>query len=96
MKIFYFLFEAIPQSIESAEFEGAFISCWLKRDKESIAKKDCHEFIRNKGWKIKLLQDSKQVTRRTYGKNNPGRQYFEQALLDDEVFVFDTWPSKIH
>jgi hypothetical protein len=96
MKIFYFRFEAVPASIESAEFGGAFINCWLKRDSKSLAKKDANDLIMAKGWKIKTLQDSRQVTKRTYKKDDPGRKYFEQVMLDNEVLVFHLWPSKPH
>ncbi len=45
-------------------------------------------WIEDHGWVALSLEDSILVSEETYQGKSEGRQYFEQALIDDEVFVF--------
>ena len=39
------------------------------------------------------LEDQHPISHKDYEDNPEGRRYFEQALLDEEVFVFITSPK---
>ena len=47
------------------------------------------EFIREQGWVVVAVEDAPvQVDR----DEAPNADHFDQALVDDEVYVFNQWP----
>ena len=91
MAIFYFRFEAHPKSTSDlAEAAGAFINCWIQRDTREDAESYARGAIADQDWRITRLEESSLVTRDTQPIQTI--QYFEQAEIDGEVFVFHTWP----
>jgi hypothetical protein len=92
MPIFYFRFEARPKNTgpESANVGGALINCWIQRNTLKEAESYARGSIPNDVWVITQLEDAFAITRETQAPE--GMHYFEQAEIDQEVFVFHRWP----
>ncbi len=90
--MFYFRFEARPKngSPESAKVGGALINCWIQRVTREEAESYARGSIADEDWLITELEDAFVVTRETQAPE--GMQYFEQAEVDQNVFVFHRWP----
>lgn len=92
--MFYFLFEGTPRRESGAneDIGGAFINCWIERptleEAEHVARSD----IEAEGWIVGNPEEAHAVDRSTYANNPVGMEYFEQALTDKEVFVFNQYP----
>ena len=50
------------------------------------------ELIREYGWEIEALEDGAIVTSQDYSEDDENREFYEQALMEQEVLVFNTWP----
>jgi len=88
MPIFYFQFEARPK--KPGGTGGAFINCWIDRPTREEAESHVRDAIANQDWSVTRLEEAVLVTRETQPAES--RQYFDQAEIDGEVFVFHTWP----
>jgi hypothetical protein len=94
MKMYFLRFEVVPMVAEKSEFDGAFVNCWLKRSRKSTALNEAKKLISKEGWKILRLKEESIVTENTYVRGHNGFEYYKQALSDNEVLVFHTWPSR--
>ncbi|MBU0946620.1 MAG: hypothetical protein KJ804_14150 [Proteobacteria bacterium] len=96
MKIFYFLIEVspAPKSSNFSEAGGAFVSCWVKGSSEGSAVKKAQAAIRNDGWDIVTVDDTFIAERERYIDLPESLELFEQAEVDGEAYVFDTWPPE--
>jgi hypothetical protein len=95
MNIFYLMFKAWP-SEKSDDFDqvgGAYINCWIKELDETSAREKAFRMAENKGWIVDTLEESYVVTRERYRDSPKSLQYFDQAAIDGECYVFHTWPS---
>jgi len=90
---FFFIFHAKP--LKSAEklddIAGAYISCWIKSDSEQEAEEQARRKIIIESWEILSLEESCLISRSTYEKNSEEIQYYDQAQIDGEVFVYHQW-----
>jgi hypothetical protein len=95
MKLYFLTYLARPkvgsESFES--YDGAYINCWINAESEAQAAGHASASIARAGWVVESLEQSSIVTREDYADDNEGLQYFEQALIDKELYVFHTWPS---
>src|SRR6266404_9474024 len=91
--MFYLLIEALPKQADSEQIGGAFINCWIESGAPEEAEQIARKVIEAQGWKVLSFQDVFQVDRSFYQENPEGREYFEQALIDNEVFVFHSYPN---
>jgi hypothetical protein len=89
--MFYFRFEARPKNAceDADKAKGAFINCWIQRPTREEAESFARGSIAEQDWTITRLDECGSVTRETQPAS--GLQYFDQAELDGEVFVFHTW-----
>jgi hypothetical protein len=92
MPIFYLRFVAHlkhthPKFHESG---GAMVNCWILRDTLKEAESYARGCIADEDWRITELEAAFAVTRETQA--DEGMQYFDQAEIDREVFVFHTFP----
>jgi len=89
--MFYFRFEARPKNTSepAGKADGAFVNCWIHRDTPEEAESYARGAIADQDWSIMRVEDSRSVTRETQPVDS--LQYFDQAELDGEVFVFHTW-----
>ncbi|MEZ5385796.1 MAG: hypothetical protein R3F13_09795 [Prosthecobacter sp.] len=90
MPMFFLQFEVQPS--RQANYGGAVVNCWIKRDELSDADAVARDMICKAGWKIVNHVESGVMTRENQLPS--GMQYFEQAEIDDEVLVFHTYPSE--
>jgi hypothetical protein len=96
MKIFYFLIEVAPapNSSNFIEAGGAFVNCWVKSSSEKSAAKIAQSAIRNDGWDIITVDETFVAERERYLDIPESLELFEQAEIDGEAYLFDTWPPE--
>jgi len=94
MKLYFLTYLSRPKAgSESFEsYGGAYINCWIDAGSEAQAEERSSTGISQAGWLVESLEYSSVVTREAYADDDVGLQYFEQALIDKEVYVFHTWP----
>ena len=92
MHFFTFLSQPTPNAEEFAEFEGAYVNCWILNDNRDEAQARAIELIRDYGWTVDALEDSGTVSSEDYQEGDEDREFYEQALVEGEVLVFNTWP----
>jgi hypothetical protein len=94
--MYFFMFHGAPMARhpESKSIGGAFINCWVERSTLAEAEAVARQWINEAGWQIKSLDESRIVDRSDYDDNPAGVEYFEQALIDNEVFVFYEYPIR--
>ena len=94
MPMFFFQFEVRPKQThpKRGEYAGAMVNCWILRDTQSQAEAVARGWIGDEDWRITSVEEAMLMTRESQAKHPDGMQYFEQAEIDREVFVFHTWP----
>lgn len=92
MHFFTFLSQPTENAEEFAEFEGAYVNCWIRHDNREEAQERAAELIRQYGWTVDALEDSGTVSSEDYRQDDEDREFYEQALVEGEVLVFNTWP----
>ena len=94
--MFLITYRGIPKhgSKEANEVGGAYINCWIKErnfvNADIIARKE----IESANWKVESLEEVIQVDKKYYSHDDPKREYYEQALIDNTVLVFHTYPKR--
>lgn len=82
----YFVYEVVP--CDGRDTAGKiFASCWINTNDLEDAKKRVGKFISAQGYSIVEHVESYSITRRDYEDSPEGLEYYEQALIDDEVMV---------
>jgi hypothetical protein len=89
----YARIEAFPNKSSSGRERrgGALVNCWIKRDDIEEAVSVARRIIAERGWHSEALEEAHHCTREEFPEES--RQYFDQALTDDEVLVFYTHPA---
>lgn len=93
--MFFILFEATPRrdSHILPQVAGALVSCWIQRATLEEAIDVAKTNILAEGWIIDEPDEAYEVDENTYPSGKEGCEYFEQALIDQEVFVFHCFPE---
>lgn len=88
-----------PHSEEYGEAGGAFVNCWVNADDLRTAERQAVALIEQHGWRPHRFDEWELVCRATYAGREPPddgdldlREIVEQAFIDGEVCVFNTWP----
>ena len=91
----YLIIEAVqdPSCVHEREYGGASVGCWIKGRSENEAALLAKAWVQNSGWVPLSIEEQYSVTEDFYSEDAGGREYFEQALIDNEVFVFYTFPK---
>lgn len=95
MAIHFFTFLALPTP-EAQEYEqagGAYVNCWIVSDDRAEAEQRASGLITDYGWSVEALEEHSTVTSADYSDDDEDRQFYEQALVEGEVLVFNTWPA---
>jgi len=91
----YFLtFHAVPTP-DAKEFHdsgGAYVSCWIQSQDRQDAEQRATGLIQDYGWSVEALEEGAIVSSSDYDEDDEDRQFYEQALVEGEVLVFNTWP----
>lgn len=94
MSMFFFTFLATPTP-DAKEYEdsgGAYVDCWVQSGDRSEAEARAKELIEEYGWAVEALEAGVTVTSQDYQDDDENREFYEQALMEQEVLVFNTWP----
>ena len=96
MTMFFFTFLAVPTP-DAKEFHdsgGAYVNCWIRGDGSDRyqAEARASDLIKEYGWSVEALEEGAIVNSESYGEDEEDREFFEQALVEGEVLVFNTWP----
>lgn len=83
-----------PLNPEFNKIGGAYVNCYIEADNFEEADLIARGEVENNNWDIYEYDSSKIVTQKDYIDNDENREYFEQALIDKEVFVFFTYPNE--
>ena len=70
------------------------VNCWILRDTQDQAKAVAYGWIGDQDWRIIEVEAATLMTKESLEGNSRGLQYFQQAEIDNEVFVFHTWPRR--
>lgn len=81
-----------PSFGHKEEYGGANVGCWIRNQTKKNAYLIAKGWIEELGWVVLSLEEQYPVSGETYREKSEGRQYYEQALVDEEVFVFYTCP----
>ena len=96
MAIFYIRYECIPTA-ESNDYKdtgGAFINCWVKAASIEAAKNMAENAISENQWKVLKLEESFPVTIENYIEEEELLEFYQQAEIDGEVYVYYSWPNE--
>ena len=81
-----------PHNPEHEEIGGAYVNCYIEADTfeeaDFIAKGD----LEKNQWRILELDDARIVSREDYADEDEDLEFYQQALIDKEVFVFHMYP----
>jgi hypothetical protein len=70
-----------------------YANCWLRVRSFSEAKKIAEKNIRGQNWQILNLDEIWRIPKGHYQTEDDGLPYYEQALIDKEVYVFHQSPK---
>lgn len=93
-RLFLITFTARPGENTEAfrQVGGAYVNAWIDAVSEAEALERAQREIRDEGWVIESIDSQAVVCRSDYEDGDPNLMYFDQALIDKEVLVFNTWP----
>jgi hypothetical protein len=88
--LWVFVLEAVPlpDAPEFQEFGGAFVLCYQMPGLAEDPVRHASEFLRGAGWQVTGVQEE---PRRIEREEAPETEHFDQALIDDEAYVFHQW-----
>src|SRR4051812_36801816 len=94
MPMFFLQFSVRPKQTHAkrGRYGGAMVSCWVLRDTQAQAEAVARGWIGDEDWRITAVEQATLMTKEQQAQNPDGMRYFEQAEIDNEVFVFHTWP----
>jgi hypothetical protein len=98
MYLFTFLAVPTPDAKEFHEAGGAYVNCWIQgddrgdRNDRNAAEERATELIEEYGWAVEALEEGAIVSGEDYPPGEEDREFYEQALIEREVLVFNTWP----
>ena len=81
-----------PGSEAGQKYAGGFVACWINSDDREDARERSIALVASAGWIVRELIEEKEVFAESYQSDDPALEYFEQAVTDDEVCVFHTFP----
>ncbi len=94
MQLVMFEAKQRPEFPHEESCGGAFVNCYIKGRTPKRAYQDAKEWVQESGWEIVKLEDQHEIDRASFEKPEDGLEYYEQALIDGEVFVFHTYPEE--
>jgi hypothetical protein len=67
------------------------VNCWIVSETIKAAESQARDAIADEDWRTTELEEAYEMTRETQAPE--GLDYFEQAQIDQQVFVFYRWPT---
>ncbi len=87
----FLLMEVKPLGDDSGE--RAYISCWIRDQSPENAALLAGAHAGEFGWQLERIVRQDRVNRETYANDEENLHYFDQALIDEIVLVFDDAPD---
>ena len=89
-RLLIFVLEAqpLPEAPEFNEFGGAFVLCYQMPGLAEDPVRHASDFLRETGWQVTGVQEEPRQIERDEA---PEAEHFDQALVDDEGYVFHQW-----
>jgi len=89
-KLWVFVLETqpLPEAPEFQEFGGAFVLCYQMPGLAEDPVRHASDFLRGAGWLVTGVQEEPEQRDRD---DAPEAEHFDQALIDDEAYVFHQW-----
>ena len=78
--------------VNSDDISGAYINCWINDDNQKEAERRAIKMMDENGWAVLTLDEASSVTSSDYSEDDQQLEYYDQALIDDEVLVVYTYP----
>ncbi|MET1162095.1 MAG: hypothetical protein ABWY48_06100 [Pseudoxanthomonas sp.] len=78
----------LPDTPDFQEFGGAFVLCYQTPGLAEDPVRRASEFLREAGWQVTGVQEEPAQIER---EEAPETEHFDQALIDDEAYVFHQW-----
>lgn len=76
--------------IEPSDIGGAYVNCFIESNSSKRAQEIAERQITELNWQIIEMEELTVINQDTVDDDK--REYYEQALIDKEVFVFYTYP----
>lgn len=80
--------EPLPDTPDFQEFGGAFVLCYQMPGLAEEPMRHAGDFLREAGWQVTGVQEQPRQIERDEA---PEAKHFDQALIDDEAYVFHQW-----
>ncbi len=89
-KLWVFVLEAqpLPEAPEFQEFGGAYVLCYQMPGLAAEPLRHASDFLREAGWQVTGVREDPVQRERDEA---PEAEHFDQALIDDEAYVFHQW-----
>ena len=95
MYFLQFTVSTTEQHPRHGDYGGGIVNCWIERDTIEEAETAARSLIPAAHWSIVSFDEAGFMTRHEQESKFPaGLQYFDQAEIDREVFVFHTYPAE--
>jgi hypothetical protein len=92
MFFFTFLATPTPEAKEYSDTGGAYVHCWVQGEQRGEAEQRASGLIHDYGWSVEALEEGATVTSADYAEEDEDREFYEEALMEGAVLVFNTWP----
>jgi hypothetical protein len=92
--MFYLVYRVLPakSNLERELLGEAFVGCWIVRRSLAEADKVCRREIKRQKWRILERESGNIIRAADYDDGHDGFQYYRQARIEGEVFVFHLSP----
>ncbi len=93
--MFYLAFDGVPTK-EHPDFDsvgGSGIYCWIIAESLNAAEAQARNHLEESGWFIKEYEEGFEVDETSF-EDSEMLQYYQQAEIDGEVFLFHTYPAR--
>ena len=80
--------QPLPEAPEFNEFGGAHVLCYQMPGLSGDPVQRASDFLREAGWQVTGVQEEPVQRER---EEAPEAEHFDQALIDDEAYVFHQW-----
>lgn len=93
-EMFLLTYHCKPQSQtdDLEDVAGAYINCWIEAENFEQAGISARQELDEMDWQVLELEEAFTVTREDYSEDPNGLEYYEQALIDKQVFLIHTYP----
>ena len=77
-----------PEYAHEKWHAGAYVDCYIKDQTAENALYVTKGWIAKNGWDVLAVEEQREIQEDAYEEDSEGREYFQQALTDEEVFVY--------